>query len=105
MNDTAAEKRARGIIRSTLLTLERNPDFKLWMGRLLQRCGLTDDLRSSEASDTYRFLGRRSVAVETLKEIEDVAPGFYERVLSVRRAFEAELSSDKIEDTGEPDAD
>lgn len=100
------QKAAAKAIKSNLLTLERNPEFRLWVGRLLQRCGLTDDLQSPVDSDMHRFMGRRSIAVEVMAEIEAVAPDFYVRVLQARRSFEADLkhlSDREQDDEGEND--
>jgi len=85
------ERRARAIIKEDLLALESEPSFRRWIGRLCQRCGLTDVFDTDSGSRIFRMEGRRSIAVEVLKEFDDQVPGFYERVLAARRAFEQEI--------------
>lgn len=92
------EARARRTILGDLRTLESVPEFRRWMGRLCQRCGLTDAFSTSNGSEMFRFEGRRSIAVEVVKEFDDLVPGFYERVLAARRAFENELRSEPTEE-------
>jgi hypothetical protein len=89
-----AEKSAKRIVKEDLLSLAKQAGFRRWMGRLVQRCGLTDDLHTTNGGDIQRFMGRRSIAVEVLAEIEQLHPGFYEQILSARRAFEAELRTE-----------
>lgn len=67
------------------------PEFRLYIGRLLQRCGLTDDLATSNGSEVQRFLGRRSIAVEVLAELEGVMPGFHVQVLTDRLKYQMEI--------------
>lgn len=86
-----SEARARRTILGDLRTLESVPEFRRWMGRLCQRCGLTDAFSTSNGSEMFRFEGRRSIAVEVVKEFDDLVPGFYERVLAARRAFMNEI--------------
>lgn len=74
----------RRMAHSDLETLEKMPEFRRYMGRLFQRCGLTDDLDTTNGGEIQRFLGRRSVAVELVQELEAVNPKFYLSVLMAR---------------------
>ena len=68
-----------------LRSLVTQPQFMRFMGRLLARCGLTDDLATNNGGDLQRFMGRRSIAVEVLNELEPVSRGFYLQVLNERQ--------------------
>jgi hypothetical protein len=98
-----AEAKARRVIFGDIRTLENVPEFRRWMGRLCQRCGLTDAFNTSNGSEMFRFEGRRSIAVEVVKEFDDLVPGFYERVLAARRAFENELRSEPQQEENDDD--
>lgn len=93
-----AEAKARRLILGDIRTLESIPEFRRWMGRLCQRCGLTDAFSTNNGSEMFRFEGRRSISVEVVKEFDEQVPGFYERVLAARRAFENEIRSEPSEE-------
>lgn len=65
--------------------------FKLFMGWLIQRCGLTDAIDTNNGSEAFKIIGRRQIAVETMQQIEKYAPEFYEAVLEVRREYRQDL--------------
>ena len=89
-----AAKKAERIVKDDLYFLESKPEFRRWVGRLVQRCGFLSVLDSNDAAAVQRFMGRQSVAFEAVREFDQIVPGFLERVLAARRQFEQELQVD-----------
>lgn len=84
-----AEVRRR--LQRELEMLASLPEFRLYIGRLVQRCGLKDDLNTSNGSEIQRFAGRRSIAVEVLAEMENVVPGFELQMMTERFRYQSEI--------------
>lgn len=99
-------EKAFRLIRDDITALHRMPEFNRWLGRLLQRCGLTDSFETESGSRIFRLEGRRDIAVEVLAEIEEIEPGAYFRVLKARQEFEMMIrAKDEPSPEGEDDGD
>lgn len=73
-----------------LFELERDPRFRRWFGRWSETL-LMMDLRTSNGGDLQHFMGRRSLVLDMITEIDNKVPGFWFRVLQIRRALDSEL--------------
>lgn len=73
-----------------LFELERDPRFRRWFGRWSETL-LMMDLRTSNGGDLQHFMGRRSLVLDMITEMDNKVPGFWFRVLQIRRALDSEL--------------
>jgi hypothetical protein len=85
-----AEARARRLNTDDLFYLERDAVFRRWFGKWAVPL-LFLDLNTTNGGTIQHFMGKRSQILDMLREFEEQVPGFYERVMGVRRSLDNEL--------------
>lgn len=85
-----AEAKVRRINREDLFMLDRELHFRRWFGKYAAPL-IMMDIRTSNGGDLQHFMGRRSLVLDMIKELDQEIPGFYERVLLARKAVDNEL--------------
>lgn len=86
------EKESRRIIRDDLLLLTENEHFLRWFGRYGVGA-VMQNVPVNNGSTLAHFMGKRELVLTVIDEFEQVSPGFFKRMLTVREQFERDLQA------------
>lgn len=97
LNDSQAKRendryiaRANEIQTSDLLYLTANVEFLRFFGGFAYPA-LMQDVKPGSGAALERFMGRREIVLEMIARLDLLEPGFLQRMLEVRKNFEADL--------------
>ena len=92
-----AEKRARLVVREDQHALIDNPAFIRWIGKYVIP-PLLEHVATTNGGDIQKFIGRRELAMKMVNELDEVQPGFLEKLLGARRSLLEDLKKVPQED-------
>lgn len=92
-----AEKRARQVVKQDQVSLVDHPAFIRWLGRYVVPA-ILEPIMTTNGGDIQKFIGRRELAMKMVIELDEVQPGFLEKLLGARRSLAEDLKKASQED-------
>lgn len=92
-----ADKRARTVIRQDQNALVDDPAFLRWISRFVVP-PILEVVATTNGGDIQKFIGRRELALKMVNELDDIQPGFLEKLLGARRSLLEDLKKSPSEE-------